>query len=66
MGWYRNRLVLRAIVEQFSVGALDQRANRGAQIEDPRRDLLMQPLLIKHRGQKTDRHHDEGLVLRRP
>src|SRR6202022_873009 len=66
MGWYRKRLTPRAIAEQFAVGALEHSADGGAQLQKPRRDLLVQPLLIVHRGQKTDRDHHEGLILRRP
>ena len=66
MGRYRKRLSLQAIAEEFSVGALKHAADRGAQFEHSRRDLLVQALLVKHRGQKTDRDHNECLILRRP
>src|ERR1700687_2432436 len=66
MGWYRKRLALRAIVEEFSVGALKHCADRGAQFQKLWCDLLVQPLLVVHRRQKTDRDHNECLVLRRP
>ena len=66
MGCYRKRLSLQPVVEEFSVGALQQAADRGAQLQKPRRDFLVQPLLVIHRGQKADRDHDECLILRRP
>ena len=66
MGRYRKRLVLGAIAEQFAVGALQHAADRDAQFQKPRGDFLVQPLLVIHRGEKADRDHDEGLVLRRP
>src|SRR5664279_5417128 len=66
MDWHRKRLARRAIAEQFAVGALEHAADRGAQFENPWRDFLVQPLLVIHRGQKADRDHHEGLVLRRP
>ena len=50
MDWYRNRLALRAIAEQFSVGAFEQAADRGAELENSRRDFLVQPLLVVHRS----------------
>src|ERR1700694_4382171 len=64
MGWDRKRLALHAIAEEFAVGALEHAADRGGQFQKPRRDLLVQPLLIIHRGEKTDRDHNEGLILR--
>src|SRR5580698_11293176 len=64
--WHRQRVSLQAIVEDISVGALQHAANSDAQFQEPRRDFLVQALLVIHRGQKTDRDHDEGLVLRRP
>src|SRR5882672_2220002 len=63
---YRKRLALHAIAEDISVGALKHAADRDAQFQKPRRALLVQPLLIIHRGQKTDREHNECLILRRP
>src|ERR1700722_9729182 len=64
--WCRKRLAGYAIPEQISVDAFKHAADRGAQFQQPRRDLIVQPLLVIHRGQKTDRDHHEGLVLRRP
>src|SRR5882762_6555621 len=66
MRWYRKRLALHAIAEDISVGALKHAADRGAQFQKSRRDLLVQPLLIIHRGQQTDRDDNVGLILRRP
>src|SRR5258707_2011997 len=66
MCWYRKRLPFQPITEEFPVGALKQAADRGTQFQKPRGDLLVQPLLIIHRGQKTDRDHNECLILRRP
>src|SRR5882672_8253537 len=66
MGRYRKRLPLQSVAEEFSVGALQHGADRGAQFQHPRRDLLVQAFLVKHRGQKTDRDHNECLILRRP
>src|SRR3954468_21070820 len=56
-GWYRKRLPLETTAEDISVGALEHAADRGTQFQKPRRDLLVQPLLVIHRGQKTDRDH---------
>src|SRR5258708_36150655 len=66
IGCYWKRLSLQPIVEEFSVAALKQAADRGAQVQKPRRDLLVQPLLIIHGREQTDRDRDEGLILRRP
>ena len=66
MGRYRKRFPFQPIAEEFSVGAFKQTADRGAQFAHLRRDLFVQPLLIIHRGQKTDRDHYECLILRRP
>ena len=66
MGWHRKRFSFQPIAEEFSISALQQAADRGAQLQQPRRNLLVQPLLIKHRRQKTDRDDDEGLILRGP
>jgi len=66
MGLYRKRFSFQPVVEEFAVGAIKQTADCGAQFAQPRRDLPVQPLLIIHRGQQTDRDHHECLVLRRP
>src|ERR1700692_235408 len=63
---YRKRLVLHAIAEQSGLAALEHDSDRRTQLQKPRGDLLVQPLLIIHCGQKTDRDDDIGLVLRRP
>src|ERR1700738_3619258 len=64
MGCCRKRFPLQPVAEEFAVGAFEQAADRGAQLQKPRRDLLVQSLFIVHRGQKADRHHHEGLILR--
>src|ERR1035437_4068961 len=46
---YRKRFPLQAIVEDISVGALQHAANSGAQFQKPRRDFLVQALLVIHR-----------------
>src|ERR1019366_443656 len=43
-GWHRKPLALHAIAEDISVGALKHAADRGAQFQKPRRDLLVQPV----------------------
>src|SRR6202022_1272505 len=48
--WYRKRFPLQPIAEDISVGAIEHAADRGAQFQKPRRDLLVQPLLVIHRG----------------
>src|SRR5438132_699384 len=65
-GGFRKRLSRKPVGEDVAVGAPKQAADRHAQFEHQRRDLLVQPLLIIHRGKQSDRDHDEGLVLRRP
>ena len=62
----RNGLALRVIAEQFSIVPVKQSADRRAQFENPRRNLLVQSFLIVHRRQKPDRDHDESSILRRP
>src|SRR6187402_1124317 len=66
LGRYRKRFSVQPIAEDIAVGASEQAADRKAQIEHARRDFLVQPLFVIHRGQQADRHHDEGLILRRP
>src|ERR1700733_9948767 len=63
---YRKRFALHPIAEDIAVGAFEHAADRDAQFQQPWRDLLVQPPLVVHRRQKTDRDHDEGLILRRP
>jgi hypothetical protein len=43
-------LALRVIAEQFSIVPVKQSADRRTQFENPRRNLLVQSLLIVHRG----------------
>src|SRR5215813_261464 len=62
----RNRLPLEPVVEEIALSAFEQRANRGTELDHQRRHVLVQPLLVVHRRQEPDRHHDEGLILRRP
>src|SRR5215475_6759163 len=62
----RKRFALQAVVEEIALGTFEQTADRDAELAHQRRHLPVQPLLIIHRGQKPDRDHDEGLVLRRP
>src|SRR5258707_12005369 len=50
MGGYRKRLPFQTIAEEFSVSAFKQTAARRAKGQKPRRDLLVQPLLVVHRG----------------
>jgi hypothetical protein len=50
MGGYRKRLPFQAIAEEFSVSAFKQTADRRAQRQKPWCDLLVQPLLVVHRG----------------
>src|SRR5712672_1747960 len=66
VGCHRKRFSLQPVAEEFSVGAFQQAADRGAQLQKLRRDVLVQPLLVIYRGQKADRAHDECLILRRP
>src|SRR5271168_2149495 len=63
---YRNRFSLQPVVEDVAFGPLQKSAYRRAQRDHPRRDFLVQALLVIHRRQQADRDHDEGLVLRRP
>src|ERR1700722_7489650 len=65
MRWHRKRLALDPTAEEV-VGAPQHAADRSAQLQQRRSDLLVQPLLVIHGGQKTDRDHHECLILRRP
>src|SRR5215475_10616426 len=65
-GPHRKRLAIQPVVEEIAVGAFEQAADGGSQFDHLRSHLTVQPLLVKHRRQQPDRHHDEGLVLRRP
>src|ERR1700688_1329158 len=66
IGWHRKRFARDPAGEEFRLGALEHAADRSAQLQKPRRYLPVQTLLIKHRRQKTDRDHNECLILRRP
>src|SRR5437660_8167737 len=66
VGPYRNRLSIQPVVEDIAFGAFEQPADRNTQLDHQRSHLPVQPLLVKHRRQKPDRYHHEGLVLRRP
>src|SRR6266436_6041280 len=62
----RQALALQPVVEQFAFGAFEQAADRDPQLDHPRSHLLVQPLLVEHGREQPDRHHDDGLILRRP
>src|SRR5690242_17578982 len=66
VGPHRKRLAIQPVLEDIAVGAFKQRTHGDAQLDHQRRHLPVQSLLIEHRRQQPDRHHDEGLVLRRP
>src|ERR1700721_632440 len=66
MRWYRQRFPFHPTVEDISVGALQQAADRDAQLQKLWRDVFVQPLLVIHRREQTDRDHHKGLVFRRP
>src|ERR1700753_3318020 len=65
VGPNRNRLPLEPVVEEIALSAFEQRADRGSELKHLRSDVPVQPLLVVHRRQQPDRHHDEGLILRR-
>src|SRR5262249_48562780 len=60
----RNRLPLEPVVEEIAFPAFEQGADRGAELDHQRRHIPVQPLLVVHRRQQPDRHHDEGLISR--
>src|SRR5260221_10090318 len=62
----RRALALQPGVEQFAFSAFEQAADRDPQLNHPRRHLLVQALFVEHRRKQPDRHHDDGLILRRP
>src|SRR5215813_9025272 len=62
----RNRLPLEPVVEEIAFSAFEQRADHRTKVNHQRRHVPVQSLLVVHRGQQPDRHHDEGLILRRP
>ena len=60
----RKRLSFDTVGEDVALGAFEQAADRNAEFEHLRRHFPVQPFLVKHRGEKADRHDDEGLILR--
>src|SRR5215472_1722369 len=66
VGPHRKRLPVQTIVEDVALAAFEQPADGNAELDHGRRHVPVQPLLVEHRRQQSDRHHDEGLVLRRP
>ena len=66
MGRHRECLSFQTVREDIALGALEQAADRGSEIEHRRRHLPVQPFLVEHRRQQPDRGDDEGLILRRP
>ena len=61
-----DRFTRDAVVEDVAFRAFHQTAERATEFEHQWRDFGMQPLLVIHRREKTDRDDHEGLVLRRP
>src|SRR4029077_2719289 len=66
MGRHRERISRQPRAEDIAVGAFEQVADRSTQFDHQWRDLLVQPFLIIHRREKTNRRHHVGLILRRP
>src|SRR6267154_161130 len=62
IGSYRKSVPFQTIIEEFSGSAFKEASDRRPQCQKTRRRLLVQPLLVIHRGQKADRDHNEGLV----
>src|SRR5262249_37396973 len=62
----RNRLPLEPVVEEIAFSAFEQLADRGTELDHQRRNILVEPLFVVHRRQEPDRHHEEGLISRRP
>src|SRR4029079_6143363 len=62
---HRQRLAFQPVVEKIAFSAFQQSADGNSQFDHLRRHLLVQPLFVEHRRQQSDRHDDEGLVLRR-
>src|ERR1700749_1240452 len=62
----RNCLPLQPVVEEIAFSAFEQLADRRSQLNHQRRNFAVQPLLVVHRRQQANRHHDDGLILRRP
>src|SRR6185312_16970754 len=66
VGLHGKRLSVDATRQQIPLGGLEEIADGGSQRNHVRRDFLMQARLVIHRRKQPDRHHDEGLILRRP
>src|SRR6516162_256821 len=66
VGPYRKRLALQTVVEEIAFGAFEQLPDGTPEFDHRRRHLRVQPPLVVHRSEQPDRHHDKGLVLRRP
>src|SRR6195952_3079985 len=62
----RQRFFVHAAAEEIAFRILDQRTDRNTQLTHLRRDLAVQPRLVEHRRQQSDRDHHKRLVLRRP
>src|SRR6266481_4032566 len=64
--WYRKLFPLQPVAEDISVGAFKHAADRGAEFQKPRCDLLLQLLLFIQLLRQTYRDDNIGLILRRP
>src|SRR5262245_11149274 len=62
---HRDRFSLQPVGKDIAV-AVEQRSDGSRKVQHVRRRFLVHPLLVIHRRQQPDRHHDVGLVLRRP
>src|SRR6185437_7135013 len=51
MSRYRQRLILGPAAEDVAIGALEQMADSSTQLDQPRRDLLVQSRFVIHRRQ---------------
>src|SRR6202048_4212097 len=59
MGCYRKRLSLQPVVEEFSVAAFKQAADRGAQLQKLWGHLLVQPrLIIDRKSTRLNSSHE--------
>src|SRR5215813_2262194 len=54
-----DRFSLQPVGKDIAV-AFEQRADGGSEVQHPRRHFLVHPLLVVHRRQQADRHHDIG------
>ncbi len=63
---HRKRLSFQTACEDVALAAFEQAAERGTQLEHVRRHFPVQPLLVEHRGKKSNRRDDVSLILRRP